>query len=100
MQGLVVEPGEHRVGLVELVAGPGEVSADRAQLVPRLNAALQSLAVSCWSAYAPAGLRPVLDPVPCQNPACSSDLLVYARRSCSSASLICSWSGCSAGWRS
>ena len=29
-----------------------------------------------------------------------SDLLVYARRSCSSASLICSWSGRSAGWRS
>jgi putative transposase len=28
--------------------------------------------------------------VPCQNPACSPDLLVYARRSCSSASSISS----------
>ena len=28
------------------------------------------------------------------------DLLLYARRSCSSASSTCSWSGCSAGWRS
>jgi hypothetical protein len=30
--GLVVEPGEHRVGSVELIAGAGEVPADRAQL--------------------------------------------------------------------
>ena len=36
--------------------------------------------------------------MPCQNPACRSDLLVYARRSRSSASSISSWSGCSAGW--
>jgi len=36
--------------------------------------------------------------VPCQNPPSGPDLLVYARRSCSSASSACSWSGCSAGW--
>jgi len=35
--------------------------------------------------------------VPCQNPACCPDLLVYARRSCSSVSSTCSWSGCSPG---
>ena len=35
--------------------------------------------------------------VPCQNPVCGLDLLLYARRSCSSASSTCSWSGCSAG---
>ncbi len=34
------------------------------------------------------------DPVPCQNPACCPDLLVYARRSCSFASSTSSWSGC------
>ena len=36
--------------------------------------------------------------VPCQNLACCPDLLVYARRSCSSASSTCSWSACLAGW--
>src|SRR5712664_2138466 len=30
-------------------------------------------------------------PAPCQNPASGPDLLVYARRSCSSASSACSW---------
>ena len=35
---------------------------------------------------------------PCQNPARSFDLLLYGRRSCSFASSISSWSGCSAGW--
>jgi len=34
------------------------------------------------------------------KPWMSLDLLVYARRSCSLASSTCSWSGCSAGWRS
>jgi hypothetical protein len=38
--------------------------------------------------------------VACQNSSRASDLGFYSRRSCSSASSICSWSGCSAGWRS
>ena len=32
------------------------------------------------------------------RPVCRADLLVYARRLCSSVSSTCSWSGCSAGW--
>jgi anti-sigma B factor antagonist len=36
--------------------------------------------------------------VRCRNPHAGSDLLLYARRSCSSASSTCSWSGYSAGW--
>src|SRR5262249_24487265 len=35
--------------------------------------------------------------VPCQNPTCGPDLLLYARHSCLSASSTSSWSGCSAG---
>jgi Homeodomain-like domain len=42
------------------------------------------------------GMQP--EPVLCQNSACCPDLLVYARRSCSSASSTCSWSVYSAGW--
>jgi hypothetical protein len=38
--------------------------------------------------------------VACQNSSRASDLVFYPRRSCSSASSICSWSGRSAGWRS
>ena len=49
--------------------------------------------------YAPAaitaGLK--LSGVPCQNPQGLTDLLFYARRSCSFASSTCSWSRCSAG---
>jgi hypothetical protein len=39
-------------------------------------------------------------PVACQNWFRASDLGFYPRHSCSFASSICSWSGCSAGWRS
>ena len=35
----------------------------------------------------------------CQNSYRASDLGFYPRHSCSSAWSICSWSGCSAGWR-
>ena len=37
--------------------------------------------------------------VACQNSCRASDLGFYPRQSCSFASSICSWSGCSAGWR-
>jgi hypothetical protein len=36
----------------------------------------------------------------CAKPYARPDLLLYDRRSCLSASSICSWSACSAGWRS
>src|ERR1017187_8347408 len=39
-------------------------------------------------------------PVGCQNSCGASELGFYPRRLCSSVSSICSWSGCSAGWRS
>ena len=39
-------------------------------------------------------------PVECQNSRRASDLDFYPRHLCSTASSICSWSGCSAGWRS
>ena len=38
--------------------------------------------------------------VGCQNSCRASDLGFYSQHSCSFASSICSWSGCSAGWRS
>ena len=38
-------------------------------------------------------------PVGCQNSCRTSDLGFYPRQSCSCASPICSWFGCSAGWR-
>jgi hypothetical protein len=42
---------------------------------------------------------PPRPPVGCQNWGRASDLVFYPPHLCSSASSICSWSGCSAGWR-
>ena len=53
-----------------------------------LSGSRTRLSVLTWGFYA-ARSYSLMRPVPCQNPACRPDLLVYTQRSCLSASSTC-----------
>jgi hypothetical protein len=99
-------PGGGRAGRARVrvaVLGPLAVWRDgvRAEAGPSAQCAvLGMLALAPNMLVRREAIIDVLRGVLCQNPCTRADLLVYARRSCSSDSYTCSWSVCSAGWPS